>query len=56
VVADRRMWPRSMFREPSTRGDRRSHADQAKAQKMDDAMVVDVDFEEVKDDDSKKSA
>ena len=45
VVADRRMWPRSLFTEPVTRGDRQSHADQAKAQKMDDAMVVEVEFE-----------
>jgi membrane protein len=45
VVADRRMWPRSLFTEPATPGDRESHAHQAKAQKMDDTMVVDVEFE-----------
>jgi membrane protein len=45
VIRDKRLWPRSLFSEPATRGDRRSHADQATAQKMDDAMDVDVDFE-----------
>jgi membrane protein len=44
TVVDKRLWPRSLFTEPATRSDRRSHANQAKAQKMDDTMVVDVDF------------
>lgn len=45
TVVDKRMWPRSLFTEPVTRGDRRSHAEQATAQRMDDAMVVDVEFQ-----------
>jgi membrane protein len=45
TVADKRMWPRSLFGQPATPGDRRSHADQARAQKMDDSMTVDVDFQ-----------
>jgi YihY family inner membrane protein len=38
------MWPRSLFNPPATSGDRRSHAAQATAQKMDSSMDVDVGF------------
>jgi YihY family inner membrane protein len=44
VVRSRRMWPRSLFNPPATRGDRESHEEQAKAQKMDSTMEVDVEF------------
>jgi uncharacterized BrkB/YihY/UPF0761 family membrane protein len=44
TVLQQRLWPRSLFSQPATSGDRRSHAQQAKAEKMDDEMVVDVDF------------
>lgn len=44
TVVQQRLWPRSLFNQPATSSDRRSHAQQAKAEKMDDEMVVDVDF------------
>jgi uncharacterized BrkB/YihY/UPF0761 family membrane protein len=44
VVRSRRMWPRSLFNPPATRGDRESHEEQAKAQKMDSTMEVEVEF------------
>jgi YihY family inner membrane protein len=47
TVAARRMWPRSLFGQPATAGDRRSHAAQATSQRMDRAMDVDVDFHPV---------
>ncbi|MBI5089149.1 MAG: YihY/virulence factor BrkB family protein [Actinobacteria bacterium] len=40
-----RLWPRSLFNPPATAGDHRSHAAQAKAQKMDSSMDVDVEFD-----------
>jgi membrane protein len=45
TVRLKRLWPRSLFGRPATPGDRRSHAEQATAQKMDDTMDVDVDFQ-----------
>ena len=44
TVVQQRLWPRSLFNQPATSGDRRSHAQQAKAEKMDDEMDVDVGF------------
>jgi YihY family inner membrane protein len=44
TVRARRLWPRSLFGDPATRGDRAVHAAQATAQRMDERMVVDVDF------------
>lgn len=48
TVSACRMWPRSLFRDPATVGDRRSHAAQATSQRMDREMDVDVDFSPVK--------
>ena len=48
TVAARRMWPRSLFGDPATAGDRRSHAAQATSQRMDREMDVDVDFRPVR--------
>ena len=44
TVLAKRMWPRSLFGDVATLGDRRSHAEQATSQRMDPAMSVDVDF------------
>ena len=44
TVVAQRMWPRSLFGQPATAGDRRSHAAQATSQRMDEAMDVDVEF------------
>lgn len=46
TVAARRLWPRSLFTDPATKGDRRSHASQATSQRMDREMQVDVTFED----------
>jgi YihY family inner membrane protein len=45
VVAARRIWPRSLFGDPVTRGDRHSQASQVRAQRMNDKMRVDVRFD-----------
>lgn len=45
VVAARRMWPRSLFGDPATRGDRQSQSAQVTSQRMNDKMLVDVRFD-----------
>jgi membrane protein len=45
VVAARRLWPRSLFGDPATRGDRQSQAAQVTSQRMNDKMLVDVRFD-----------
>jgi membrane protein len=45
VVAERRMWPRSLFGDPATRGDRQSQSAQVTSQRMNDKMLVDVRFD-----------
>lgn len=45
VVLDRGLWPRSLFAEPVTAADRRSHAVQAEKQRMDENMSVLVHFD-----------
>jgi YihY family inner membrane protein len=45
VVAVRRMWPRSLFGDPATRGDRLSQAAQVTSQRMNEKMSVDVRFD-----------
>ena len=44
VVRTRRLWPRTLFGKPVTRGDRRSVAAQAEAERVDDEMDVEVTF------------
>lgn len=46
VVLAKRLWPRSLFGDPVTAGDRDSHAAQAERERMDDAMDVTVRFDD----------
>lgn len=50
AVVDRRMWPRSLFGDPATRGDRESQAAQVTAQRMHERMDVEVSFQPPKPD------
>ena len=45
TVVSGRLWPRSLFGEAATEGDKRSQAAQATSQRMDDSMDVHVDFD-----------
>lgn len=55
VVAARRMWPRSLFGDPATRGDRQSQTAQVTSQRMNDKMLVDVSFERPSTDTARRS-
>src|SRR5690606_25641135 len=44
VVVARRIYPRSLFGDPATQGDRYSQAAQVTSERMHDKMSVDVEF------------